>query len=117
VVETLVTRIRGAISEAAGSVLAGLYVFGSLVVGDFDADVSDIDLLAVLTGDPSEDLVARLDLMHDALASENPMWAGRIEVIYVSAAALSRWWEGIPRMAVISPGEPFHVVEGGRTGS
>jgi Domain of unknown function (DUF4111)/Nucleotidyltransferase domain len=65
--------------------MAGLYVFGSLVVGDFDADVSDIDLLAVLTGDPSEDLVARLGLMHDALASENPVWAGRIEVIYVSA--------------------------------
>ena len=113
VVEKLVARIRGAISEAAGSVLAGLYVVGSLVVGDFDADISDIDLLAVLTGDPSEDLVARLDLMHDALASENPVWAGRIEVIYVSAAVLSRWWEGIPRMAVISPGEPFHVVEGG----
>lgn len=112
-VEELVARIRDAIREAAGSALAGLYLFGSLVVGDFDVDVSDIDLIAVLTSDPSDDLVARLGGMHDALASENPVWAGRIEVIYVSAAALSRWWEGIARMAVISPGEPFHVVEGG----
>ena len=112
-VEELVARIRDAIREAAGSALAGLYLFGSLVVGDFDVDVSDIDLIAVLTSDPSDDLVARLGRMHDALASENPVWARRIEVIYVSAAALSRWWEGIARMAVISPGEPFHVVEGG----
>jgi len=94
-------------------VLAGLYLFGSLVAGDFDVGVSDVDLIAVLTSDPSDDLVARLGRMHDALASENPVWAGRIEVVYVSAAALSRWWEGIARLAVISPGEPFHVVEGG----
>jgi predicted nucleotidyltransferase len=112
-VEDLVARIRDDIREAAGSALAGLYLFGSLVAGDFDVDVSDIDLIAVLTSDPSDDLLARLGRMHDALASGNPVWAGRIEVIYVSAAALSRWWEGIARMAVISPGEPFHVVEGG----
>ena len=111
--EKLVARIRDAIREAAGSALAGLYLCGSLVAGDFDVDVSDIDLIAMLTCDPGDDLVARLGRMHDALASENPVWAGRIEVIYVSAAALSRWWEGIARLAVISPGEPFHVVEGG----
>jgi len=76
--EALVARIRDAIREAAGSVLAGLYLFGSLVAGDFDVDVSDVDLIAVLTSDPSDDLVARLGRMHDALASENPVWAGRI---------------------------------------
>jgi hypothetical protein len=112
-VEEFVVRIRDAIREATGSGLAGLYLFGSLAVGDFDVAVSDIDLIAVLTSDPSDDLVTRLGRMHDALASENPVWAGRIEVIYVSAAALSRWCEGIARMAVISPGEPFHVVQGG----
>src|SRR5205809_6505852 len=112
-VEELVARIRDAIRGAAGSALAGLYLFGSLVVGDFDVDVSDIDLIAVLTSDPSDDLVARLGRMHDALASENPVWARRIEVIYVPAAALSRWWVGIARMAAIRPGAPIHAVEGG----
>ena len=70
-------RIRDAIREAAGSALAGLYLFGSLVVGDFEVDVSDIDLIAVLTSDPSDDLVERLGRMHDTLASEKPVWAGR----------------------------------------
>jgi len=111
-VEELVAQIRAAIREAAGSALAGLYLFGSLVAGDFDVDVSDIDLIAVLTSEPTDDLLARLGRMHDALASEYPVWAGRIEVIYVSATALRRWWEGIARMAVISPGEPLHMVEG-----
>ena len=75
-VEDLVARIRDDIREAAGSALAGLYLFGSLVVGDFDVDVSDIDLIAVLTSAPSDDLVARLGRMHDALASENARPAG-----------------------------------------
>jgi predicted nucleotidyltransferase len=112
-VEELVARIRDAIRETAGSALAGLYLFGSLVAGDFDVGVSDIDLIAVLTSGPSDDLVARLGRMHDALASENPAWVDRIEVVYVSAATLSRWSEGTARLAVISPGEPFHVVDGG----
>src|SRR5205814_8234690 len=99
--EELVARIRDAVREASGSALAGLYLFGSLVVGDFDVDVSDIDLIAVLTSDPSDDLVARLGRMHDGLASENPGWAGRLEVRYDSAAALSLLWEGIDRMGVM----------------
>jgi len=95
-----VARIRDAIREAAGSALAGLYLFRVAGVGDFDVDVSDIDLIAVLTSDPSDALVARLGRMHDALAAENPVWVVGIEVIYVSAAALSRWWAGIARLAV-----------------
>jgi hypothetical protein len=34
-------------------------------------------------------------------------------VVYVSAARLREHRQGIPRMAVISPGEPFHVLSGG----
>ena len=37
----------------------------------------------------------------------------RIEVVYVGADDLTTYRAGIPRMAVISPGEPFHIIEGG----
>src|SRR5438093_11480223 len=84
--EELVARIRDAVREAAGSALAGLYLFGSLGAGDFDVDVSDIDLIAVLTSDPSDHLVARLRRMHDALGSNKRVRGGRREGIYVWAA-------------------------------
>jgi len=94
--------------------MVGLYVYGSLVAGGFEAEVSDIDLIAVLEDDPSDELASKLEAMHDALAAEHPNWAGRIEVVYVGEARLRSPFEEIPRMAVISPGEPFHVVRAGR---
>ncbi len=105
--------VRDAIVDTAGRDLVGLYLYGSLVAGGFDPSVSDIDLIAVLTDDPSEDLVSRLGIMHDSIARAHPRWADRIEVVYVSAARFRRLDEDIPRMAVISPGEPLHVVRAG----
>ena len=108
------TSIRDAIIDTVGASLVGLYVYGSLIGGDFDPDVSDIDFVAVLTNDPSDELGGALKEMHDALARNHPQWAGRIEVVYVCAGRLKTYREGIPRMAVISPGEPFHIIEGGQ---
>jgi len=109
----VVTSARNAIVETAASSLIGLYVCGSLIAGDFDPDVSDIDFVAILATDPSDDLATALEGMHKQLDRDNPAWAGRIEVVYVSAARLQTHHQGIPRMAVISPGEPLHVVSGG----
>jgi hypothetical protein len=106
--------VQDAIADVVGSELVGLYLYGSLVAGGFDRNVSDLDLIAVLRGDPSGVLVSRLAAMHDALARLYPAWAERIEVVYVGQPRLQRWREPIPRMAVISPGEAFHTVSAGR---
>jgi aminoglycoside adenylyltransferase-like protein len=79
----------------------------------FDPTVSDLDFIAILATDPSDEQAADLESMHRRLDQENPDWAGRLEVVYVSAACLREHRQGIPRMAVISPGEPFHVLSGG----
>jgi len=109
----VITSLRNAIVDTAESSLVGLYVCGSLIVGDFDSEVSDIDLIAVLLNDPSDELGVALKKMHDGFTRTHPQWTERIEVVYVSAVGLERYRRGIPRMAVISPGEPFHIVEGG----
>jgi predicted nucleotidyltransferase len=113
-VGSLLVSIREAIVTATGSSLVGLYLFGSLATGDFDAAVSDIDLLAVLTEAPSERLVPRLGRMHADLAQANPVWDDRIEVIYIATQGLARCRTDTTTIAVISPGEPFHVVKAGR---
>jgi predicted nucleotidyltransferase len=115
--EPAVASVLGSIREAivaTGSSLLGLYLFGSLAAGDFDAAVSDIDLLAVLADTPSEQLVPRLRRMHADLARANPAWDDRIEVVYVSAHGLAMCRTATTTIAVISSGEPFHLIEAGR---
>ena len=113
-VDSLLVSIREAIVTVTGSSLVGLYLFGSLATGSFDADVSDIDLIAVLADGPSERLATRLSRMHDDLAQANPEWDDRIEVIYVSSQGLANCRTDTTNIAVISPGEDFHVVQAGR---
>lgn len=112
-VDSLLVSIREAIVAVTGSSLVGLYLFGSLATGDFDAAVSDIDLLTVLADSPSQRLAARLRRMHADLAQANPAWDDRIEVIYISTHGLANCRTDTTTIAVISPGEPFHVVEAG----
>jgi predicted nucleotidyltransferase len=111
-VSLLLSSIQEAIVAVAGPSLVGLYVFGSLASGDFDARVSDVDLLAVLAEGPRR-LAARLERMHADLAQANPAWDDRIEVVYISAQGLARCRTDTATIAVISPGEPFHVIEAG----
>jgi predicted nucleotidyltransferase len=112
-IDSLLVSLREAIVAVTGPSLVGLYMFGSLASGDFDAAVSDIDLLAVLADSPSERLAPRLRRMHADLAKANPEWDGRIEVVYISAHALARCRTDTTTIAVISSGEPFHLVEAG----
>ncbi len=109
----MLASIREAIVTVTGPSLVGLYLFGSLATGDFDADVSDIDLLAVLTDSPSEPLVLRLKRMHADLVQANPAWDDRIEVVYISSKGLANCRAATTTIAVISTGEPFEVVEAG----
>jgi len=113
-IDSLLVSVREAIVTVTGSSLVGLYLFGSLAIGDFDSDVSDIDLIAVLADPPNEQLATRLSRMHEDLAQANPEWDDRLEVIYISKQGLANCRTDTTSIAVISPGEPFHVVEAGR---
>ncbi|MEU4237255.1 aminoglycoside adenylyltransferase domain-containing protein [Actinoplanes sp. NPDC026619] len=90
--------------------LAGLYVHGSLIAGDFDPDRSDLDVLAVLTADPDERLLGVLAGLHAGLGRRHPAWAGRIEVEYVSIDAVRAAGGGDHLIARISPGEALHLL-------
>ena len=52
-IEVLLGRLTDEGQHNSNDSLVGLYVYGSLVTGDFDKDRSDIDLLAVVSpGEP-----------------------------------------------------------------
>ncbi|HEY3080656.1 MAG TPA: aminoglycoside adenylyltransferase domain-containing protein [Chloroflexota bacterium] len=102
-VDDLTARIQGVL----GDKLAGLYLWGSYAVGDFDPRISDLDLAAALAADVDEREYAALDAMHDGFARDYPAWAGRIEVRYASVATLNAPADG-GEILSISPGESFN---------
>lgn len=96
-----------------GDTLVGIYLYGSAVWGDFDDDISDIDLLVVRDRDIDAEVFARLDGWHQTLESRFPDWAGRIEIAYISTNALQTFSTMRSPIAVISPGEPFNIKDAG----
>lgn len=90
-VNVLIRHLQAAIHGVLGPRLIGLYLDGSLALGDFDAD-SDIDFVAVLTEDVAGDSGSfnKLRKMHDAIARLDTPWAIQVEGSYLSAQALRR---------------------------
>lgn len=107
-INLLIERLQARIQGVLAGKLTGLYLFGSLVMGDFDQDISDIDLTAVLTADLDDREFKALKQMHDDFARDHPAWDDRIEVCYISHDALNTIKTRQHPIANISPGEPFH---------
>ena len=108
--ESLLSRMRHIFQEK----LVGLYLYGSLTTGDFDPESSDIDLLAATSSDVSDTEFDALRAMHLGFAQDNPVWDDRIDVQYLSVAALRTFRTQRSPIAIISTGEPFHMTEAGR---
>jgi hypothetical protein len=112
-VEAVLNRLRSDIQAVLSDNLLGLYLYGSIVTGDFDSEISDIDLLAVTAIAVEDTELERLREMHTRFAHDNPMWEDRIEAAYVSTTALQTFRTQPATIAIISPGEPFHTKEAG----
>jgi predicted nucleotidyltransferase len=113
-INRLLEELLSQIGDVLQENLVGLYVYGSLTTGDFDRGSSDIDLLAATSSYLTDAEFEALRAMHRDFAHENPEWDDRVEVAYLSVTALATFRSEISPMAVISPGEPFHVKEAGK---
>ncbi len=93
----LLERLRDALAERGD--LVGVYLYGSLVTGDFSPAHSDIDVVVMLEHEPDGAAVGQLRRLHEALAnSDDP--AGRLHCLYAAArdaadpARLRTYWYG-----------------------
>lgn len=87
-VNALLDDLRGRINRVLGHHFGGMYVVGSLALGDFDPSSSDIDLIVLTDQDLTEAHIRGLDAMHAQVAAGSSPWATRLEVVYVPLAAL-----------------------------
>lgn len=89
-VNALLDRLVSGVRAALGDALIGVYLYGSLALGDFDPASSDIDFLVVTDGPLPPEAVARLAAMHAEIAASGSPWARRLEGSYFPAAAIRR---------------------------
>ncbi|WP_203567754.1 aminoglycoside adenylyltransferase domain-containing protein [Aestuariimicrobium ganziense] len=114
--QQVVDLFASALDEACGAHLLSLGLHGSLVVGDFDSERSDLDLVAVHDRMPDDGLLEAVRGPHELVERTHPDWEGRIEVDHVSPDLVASVIAGTPRghLVRISPGEPLHLVETSR---
>ncbi len=112
-IAALLDDLQTGIHSVLGDDLVGLYLFGSLVHGDFTPGTSDIDLLAATRRFMTEADIDRLREMHYEIVARHPAWEDRIEVAYQSLHGLRSWATERSPMGIISPGEPIHLIEAG----
>lgn len=107
IADRLISELRGVFGDR----LLAVYLFGSATTGAYKPGISDVDTVAVLRDDPTDDDIASLAAMHEHIVQEAPTWNDRIEVDYLSAKALSDFRSHPWPAARISPGEPFHQIQ------
>jgi Domain of unknown function (DUF4111) len=88
-VDRAVARLLDGVAEAVGDDLVGLYLHGSLALGDFLPEASDIDFHAATAEALGPPALERLGAMHAAFKAEGG-WVARLEGVYLPPGALRR---------------------------
>lgn len=82
----LLDRLRDRLTARPDVV--GIYVYGSLVTGDYSPSASDIDVIVMVEREPDEAMTQELKDLHAAVAATGGP-AGQLHCLYVAADAAS----------------------------
>jgi predicted nucleotidyltransferase len=66
-----------------GPHLRGMYLVGSLAIGDFDPATSDLDIIIATDGALPDDQIAALRDFHTGFSVSDSPWAERLEAVYI----------------------------------
>lgn len=113
VVNHLLTELLSNLKAILKENLLGVYIYGSLIWGDFDEAASDIDVLVALNQEITTNDFNALEQLHTKLVKCFPAWHDRIEIAYASKQLLESFKTEVGNIAVISPGEPFNIKKAG----
>ncbi len=89
-VNVLLHRVLTEARAILGPRFVGMYLYGSLALGDFDRASSDIDFVVVTTDELPDEVVAALQAMHARIGASDSRWAIELEGSYIPRDALRR---------------------------
>ncbi len=93
-VAAMLTELQTGAREALGANLLALYLRGSLVTGDFDAETSDVDFFAVTERRLNAQEFAALEAMHTRFAALPNRYGDQLEGPYMDRDAARRFRPG-----------------------
>ena len=90
-VNTALNLMLSNIQVILGDHFVGLYLGGSIALGDFDPQRSDIDFVAVTIEECPPETIIALEEMHARLWATGTKWAMKLDGSYVPQPVLRRW--------------------------
>ncbi len=90
----LIEALLDGVREALGENFVGFYLRGSLALGGFNPETSDVDVLVVTEQPVSETEFGALDRLHTRIAARENEYGCHYEVSYVDRAAVKRFEPG-----------------------
>lgn len=105
ILRLLFTNVQAILGEQ----LVGFYLYGSLSLGDFDPQSSDVDFLVVTADELSQETLLALRDMHESIAESSLPFAQRLEGSYIPRAALRKYDPANARHPTIGVDWSFHV--------
>jgi predicted nucleotidyltransferase len=107
--DAVLTRLRDEVGEVLGVDLVGMYFYGSLALGDYDPDSSDIDFVVATANRLTAEQVRVLKDTHERILASGLAAAHELEGSYVPVAQLRRYDSDGPGCPGIGVDLPFGV--------
>lgn len=83
-----VRELLKSIQDVLGDNFLAAWFDGSIALGAFDPDRSDVDVVVLTRDTPSDEQISGIRSLHARLATAAGAWANEIETIYVALAGL-----------------------------
>ena len=96
-VNDAIYTLRNGAKEVLGDYYTGMYLYGSLALGDFDPGRSDIDPLIVTSKELPEDVISELEIMYKRLYSSGLEWAKKMTGLCIPLEDLRIYRETGPK--------------------
>ena len=110
-IKNIVNDVSDKIEKLLGDNIVGIYLFGSLVLGDFDENFSDIDLMIVLKRDINKDEFEKIKNLQKYISEKYSRFGtDGIEMIFVSTETIKNYLVKETFLTAVAPGNPLETV-------
>ena len=103
-VNAVLHLLLSSVQTILGPHFVGMYLYGSLASGDFDAQRSDIDFVVVTTDELPDEILPALEALHTRITASGLKGATKLEGSYIPQCALCRHDSGAAPCPYINEG-------------